>query len=576
MILLSILNLLIHKTDKKQNIIMWFCLNIMVIFCYNIFICTIFSFLKIKCTLQNISIINIIFSTILIFKICKDKKIQKYYFKKRDIIYIIILFTITVGICIKQYKIPFNVKYEVTDGSIHYFAANNFSKFSTTVFNENSDYLNWWGFEGLMPGAYINLGLLFKIFGNFISEAYFIYLYVIFDMIILFLSGAIFYFTISKEKNNILTYIFPILYMIGYPLNSIFSGFQYLHLGLNIILTIFLIFKIKEEKEVNKNYILIILSLLTYAIFFSYYLFMPVVYLSILIYFIIEKKKSIINIENLTQILFVLVIPSFFGLLYFVVPYLLKSKGIPAGAIGTDGYIYKNFITNILLFLPFSVYYVVKNIKNKKNSFSSKILVFTILFMVILFIGKAIGKVSNYYFYKVYYLLWIPVLYTAKQGLDILYEKGKLNKILITIGTIIYIVIAIISVRFNNKESLFDIFKVNFQIINYDDNIVENKELELFDYYFKNLPKVQNKIYICSPYTYSRAYWLYSISQDPYLFLHTVYAEETTTIQQFIESNDIYAIILYRDYKGESNFKEYNLETLFENETGIILKKISE
>ena len=91
-----------------------------------------------------------------------------------------------------------------------------------------------WHVDFFMPGAYINTGILFKIFSGFIGETYFCQLFFIFDISIWFLSGILMYVFLSKNK-KIIPLIFSIIYMIGYPLNSLLSGFSYLSLVLDII-----------------------------------------------------------------------------------------------------------------------------------------------------------------------------------------------------------------------------------------------------------------------------------------------------------------------------------------------------
>ena len=64
---LLILHILVYKTKSKQNILKWFAISIILLFCYNILICVILSFIGISSTLLNLSIINLIVISILIY-----------------------------------------------------------------------------------------------------------------------------------------------------------------------------------------------------------------------------------------------------------------------------------------------------------------------------------------------------------------------------------------------------------------------------------------------------------------------------------------------------------------------------
>ena len=118
-----ILFILIHKTNKKQNIILWASINWIIILCYNTLISVIYSLVGILCTLTNLSIANIIIIIVLSINLIKSKKIQKYYIKLQDIIFAVIILMLVIFIAYKQYGFELNISYKVTDGSTHYFFA---------------------------------------------------------------------------------------------------------------------------------------------------------------------------------------------------------------------------------------------------------------------------------------------------------------------------------------------------------------------------------------------------------------------------------------------------------------------
>ena len=69
-----ILFILMHKTEKKQNLILWLAISAILILCYNIFICLICTFIGQLCTLGNLNVCNIIIIGILLTIIAKSKK----------------------------------------------------------------------------------------------------------------------------------------------------------------------------------------------------------------------------------------------------------------------------------------------------------------------------------------------------------------------------------------------------------------------------------------------------------------------------------------------------------------------
>ena len=85
---LFVLFMLIQKTEKKQNAITWIVITTVITLCYNTLVCVIHSFIDVASTLLNLSITNIIVITIIGVFLLKSKKIQKYYVKIFDIVFL--------------------------------------------------------------------------------------------------------------------------------------------------------------------------------------------------------------------------------------------------------------------------------------------------------------------------------------------------------------------------------------------------------------------------------------------------------------------------------------------------------
>lgn len=571
-LIMIILHILIYKKEEKQNLLKWIAITIVINLCYNIFICVILSFIKISSTLITLSIINTIISILLGIKIYKDKKIQKYEINKIDIIAVIIMLIIVILTVIKQYGIPINITHEITDGTIHYFVANEFYHTSQILFNGNSDVLDMWHVDFFMPGAYINTGILFKIFSGFISETYFCQLFFIFDISIWFLSGILMYIFLSKNK-KILPLIFSIIYMLGYPLNSLLSGFSYLSLALDIIIAILIV----NREEINKYYKMIVMFLLNFGMFFSYYFFAPVVYLAIFLQIIMEIKKNnekIFSKENIIKILYTLILPGTIGVLFFVVFQFLQFNTNPvtnsADLISTNGTIYMNFIGNIIIFLLLSIYYIIYSIKNKKIKLENIMLIVNIIFLVLLYIGMKTEKVSEYYYYKTYYLLWILVVSVGYYGIEQIIEKRKAISYL-CIG--LYCTGIIATIITNQSFYIFDIFRENDRIIQEDNIIISYEELKLLDYYNTNVNTMEQDTYF-SITTPARTIWIYVLTRNPYNYINLIFRDDTTDMEQFEQNYIKYFVLLKKDFEGD--YENLNLEKvkiLFENEAGMVIEK---
>lgn len=580
-ILIIGLHMLIYKKEEKQNLLKFLEITIAMLLCYNIVICVILSFVKIKCTLMTLSIINFIVSVTLGIKILKDQKIQKYYINKIDILAIISILVIVIVISIIQYGIPLNIKHIVTDPATHYLAADEFYNYSNLLMEKNSDVMGWWDEDFLMPGAYINTGIIFKIFSNLIDENYFCKLFLIFDISMWCLSGILMYTLLSqnekKEKKKILSLIFSIVYMLGYPLNSLLYGFSYLQVGLNIIICIL----ITMQLDVKLYYKYILMFMLDFALMFSYYYFAPVVFLAVFIQILIDaknKNKKIFTVQNIVNILLTLIIPGLFGVMYFIVFQQIKYGIDPlshySSGINIPGPIYNNLITTILIFILLDIYYIIHCIKNKKQNISNKMLLLSLIFILIAFIGMKLQKVSEYYYYKLYYMLWIYVIVVAFNAVNILKEK---NKMLTYGGITLYCIGIITAIIFNKNLLFFDIYQKNFDEISTSYAVISHKELEIFEYYNNNIDTVDNmdnSTYLYTEKT-GRQRWYYALTKNTYIYINTTWADEFTDIQQFFDSDKKYCIIFKEDHKEmyENIDNIENIKILFKNEAGVIIEK---
>lgn len=410
-----ILFILKNKTDKKQNILAWMAISTILILCYNILICLIFTLIGIKCTLINLNICNIIVSACFIRMILKNKKIQKYYLKISDLIYAILLLSLVVFIGYKQYGIPFNIKYGITDGSSHYHFAQQFSKNETLLYNEKTDDILMLYNSGFrLPGAYVNEGILFSVFDGILHS---IDIFIIFDLFVLYLSGILFYYLLKSyanenKKMKFLAVIFSIMYMLGYQLNSMLMGYVYLSLALDVIICFMILMANYKKQEIDLKVALPVLSLVSFGIFFSYAYFVPIIYISVIINIIIRtrsQKQKLLEKNNVIELIYLIVIPLILGTFYFIIFPLINAGKTEASTIGVNGVIYENFITNYIWIIPILIMGIIIKIKSKKseeqierNHFQTILFIAAILFSIILFIGYKLEIVSRYYFFKSY------------------------------------------------------------------------------------------------------------------------------------------------------------------------------
>lgn len=597
-IALMIVFLLLKKTDKKINIIFWIFLTLVVMLCYNVFLCYILSLLKIKSYLITLTIINLVFTIAGAIYLKNKKEIQKYYLKKFDILAIISILIIVITISYQRFGTNFEIKYESSDAATHYIAAKQFYKNKMLLVNpEIEDRL--FGFESFMPAAYVNTGIAFDVLSGFVSESDFYILYILFDIAIWYIGAVLFYLIATKNTKKIFLHImgliFACLYMLAYPLNSMLFGFAYLSLALIVIEGIIAVAPMLKKKEVKQKYILPISFLLTFTLFFSYYLFVPIIYAALGIYLFIDMLKNrkeikIFSKNNILVITVLLIIPTILGFCYFILPGLMEGQVEEVQAINTEGYIYRNLYSNFILVGPLILYYIIDKIKNKKNSFINTSIIITILLMIVILLGVVIGKVSTYYYFKLYFVLWIFVMLASFKSIETLYNIENLKSLLcayliIFLGIHIYSLFNI-DEKLQNRNMYINVepsSKLITHIYSYNESYVKstpvtytNEQKELLQYCKQNdIFSKNDAISVCANNLQQR--WIYAIYgvADVNEVRDFALIEKKFDIQSWLTSNKQYYLYLNNGENIELNNNDSRYKVLYNNIGGAILEKVN-
>ena len=579
-LILFVSAILVKKTDKKQNILFWIPLTAVIFLAFNLFCGFILLVLRLKLTLISLSIINLILSAIIIWRICKDKQIQKYYIKIKDIVFLALLLVIICTIGYKQYGLPFSVKYQTTDPAVHFSAAKE-------IYDNKS--LQW---NCSMPGASLNTAILFNTMDFVVSESNFYCLFIIFDLSILYLISVMFYIGIVKKENSIIksiiAFIFAVLFICGYPLNSVLFGFAYLTVGILMMTSIIAFAPYIIDSEINKMFKYIYMFLLLFGIFFSYYFFVPVIYATVGLYILFDmiknrKTKNILSIftkENIFKVIILLVIPIILGISYFVLPALLQSNDVDASHISSEGFMYRDLYSNFVFIIPFVLYFCFDKIKNKKNCFLNILFIITAVFTLALFYLGLKGKVSSYYYFKTYFLISILTMMMTVKALYKLIDKKEE----ILAYSFIFVYIAIIGAsllgfdtKLQQKNVLFNpngtlgsytnLYTFNYSILQGDGKILSSEQIKAIKY-LKEKENDKNKIEVYG--NILQRMWTSNIGKvtetNDMLLLQT---PVELNVEKWLENNvKQYYICFNSNDEIDKNSSKYNV---FYEDTGVIV-----
>lgn len=423
LILLGIGFIASKKSDKELNFVKWICIFIVGIFAYNLTICMILGILNIKQNIWLLAIINTLIGSTLLYKAIKNKNYQKYKCSKLDIFMISVILIIFGVMFFKDlYILNGDVTHVAVDSGIHYRAAKHYSEnLELFIYTEDKTFFD---FNIMQTGAYVNDGIFMNVI-NQITGLDKIYLYQLFDVLVLFASALALYTSfadkVKTKRGAVLTLMLFGLYLYGYPYNSWFYGFSYLTVGIamtGLILT-FTEMLFAEEK-INKILITIMIAMAAMGVIFSYCLFVPAIFASICIYtFLMELKdketKKYLKFfgKNTLIITSILLIITAFGVGYLFIPsFIIEGQKDLVSALKDEGGIYPEKFRDFVVYIPFALLYVIdlfKRLKKKEIRYLDIFSICIVGFLGLFYIGALTNKISWYYMIKIYFVFWMVI-----------------------------------------------------------------------------------------------------------------------------------------------------------------------
>ena len=424
LVLLGFAFISVKKSEKKLNLIKWICIFLIGIFAYNITICMILGILNIKQHIWLLSIINILFSIIPLYKVIKKHECQKYKTSKLSIFMIIVILIMFGVMFVKDlYIYKGDVTHVAIDSAIHYRAAKHYSEnLELFIYTDDKTFFD---FNIMQTGAYINDGIFMNVV-NDITGLDKIYIYQMFETLTLFIGALGFYSAfadkIKTKRGAVLSLMLFGLYLYGYPYNSWFYGFSYLSVGIGM--TAFLLAVVEmlfDENEINKKLIIPMIISGAMGLMFSYCMFVPALFASICIFVFIKELKDKDNKKylkifgkNTLIITGILLLITAFGIGYLFIPsFTIEGQLDLVSALKEEGGIYPEKYFDFLPYIPFAILYVVSLIKRVFKEKDIRYLdVFSICIvglLVLFYLGLLTGKVSLYYMLKMYFIFWMVI-----------------------------------------------------------------------------------------------------------------------------------------------------------------------
>lgn len=405
----------IKKTDNKLNLVLCLPVYGMFVMLYTAFFAGVIDVIGIPVNLLSIGIGNLLAATGLGAYTIKSKKIQLYKFNLLDLLVLVGLAVFTAILAISQFDANLMVNFETTDPSRH-------MRYAQALIETQS--LGKMYFASFNNAMFISFGLGFV-------KTFWAYKLFILSEIMMFLLSACIMYCLARQfaktaTQKIISAIFILFYLACYPLNNMVFGYVYLGIGVSIAAFMIILSKCYEDGEMNKIFNIIALMLGAYGIITCYSLFAPFVYIAVAVFIAIKfiKEKRLFSKEFFATEFGIFLIPTVMGVYYSFFKMFAGDVSNVTSSIAVEGYIYRDLYSAFIVILPFTIYGIINAFITKGIKCQHILLIILSVTTITMFYLGMQGRVSSYYFYKMYYILSMVCFAVAIEGICDLCKKS--------------------------------------------------------------------------------------------------------------------------------------------------------
>jgi hypothetical protein len=484
------------KTSEKQNYLLWIPVCLLLFDCWICLVGGIFSLIHVPADITTISLVNLATAILLFWRIKKIGQIQKFEFKRIDIVFALGLAILIIGIGFIRFFHGDPIVFSTIDPAPHLKA----SKLILETKSVLSSFPNMYFAE--FPNA-LFMQLLDPVFHGTLSFRAF----EIKDLVNLWIAGAIFYSALRMYIRNtfsiLLLIVFSLLYVFGYPLNNQLFGFFYLGLSISLIILLQICLKFLLDGTLSLKICTFILIPTLFGLGIAYTFFVPPVFIAtfvcIALYLIRKyRMKTLLSGKGILRFgatqLTVFVVPTILIVLFTMV--IGRVDGITVGSsLTNEGALYRNLFMDFLPYLPFALFMVCHSIRNRVFDFTRILTPIFFIYTIYFFIQMYLGNISTYYYYKLNFVIWFIVIFLAALAVDKLIETaGTRNFILcyFAVWAVVgFLAVSEIDTKLNEKNGLmnpnpgaddsFMIYWTNFFYLRHDDNNVIDFDWDYVD-----------------------------------------------------------------------------------------------
>jgi len=393
---------------------------------------------------------------------------------------------------------------------------------------------------------------------------------------------------LKKPMSRLFGLALALMYMLGYPLNNYLMGFCYLGMSVTIVVFLFFFLRMWIDDTMRNNWALGAMMMGCFALVMCYMLFAPIIFIAVFITLVLnEYRRS--NLQSFIKIaLKVFLVPCILGF-YYCYFCFFKGRNLSIGdAIKNNGGTRGHYYSNLLIFLPTTVYFLITDIKQRKHIELTVLTLCVFTFDLIMLALVFLNKISIYYYSKLPYLTWFSCAICSWYGLKYLLEDNKKAFIIHTsfITCLLFVWAFNVNGILNTKsyEMGYGMFVETYRTVScgaFEDNRVLMNDfgpyspdrISLFRYIYDNLGNSTVPLLGDLP-NYLDVYWCENLTGQDLSDYYFWTAGAENCIQRIAMRKEVdYVTLMYGTQLYEDTAFIWNrYEKVYENEAGCILK----
>lgn len=563
-----------QKTEQTLNGITWLFLSLLMELCAGAFFAGIINIIRVPINLWSMSCINFCIGGIVYLCLCHKKKMQKYYWDRFDIAYLLSLFICMVAFFLYFRGTNIELKFYNSDAGVH---------MKNIMGIVRDEHLSTMYFSGLWTAMVI------ECFLPFIKEIHAYKIFIVVDYVFLFLEIEIFMICIREyiksKKEKVAAVVLSVFYALGYPALCYLFSFFYWGIGVLLVASLLLYAKYYQENKIQRSQLVWAMMLTCNAITMCYMLLGPLSFVMLFLYltylYITEHHK--LDWQWVVLCLKVYLVPTIMAIYYCYIVFLAKANLSVGEVLNTPGGTYSERHLNFWWMLPLGMYMFIRCIKTKKIDMLMTCAFCNLLVIAVFILLRRQELVSQYYFSKLYYPMWLFCFMISFQAICSIMEKH--SKLVAGYGIIVLLVIVGYFGKYESQMLVKDT-DIEAQLHNnsklglygyncglYRMLYVQYPEeyLEACDYVIEQLQKERDVPMLAGIENNSHCYWYEAITGQECSEYYG-WTQDFVDIQHKLDAKDVNYFVIYKNTYLYLSHRDYfeSFNKVYDNELAMV------